>query len=83
MFSNTLSFLSSRKVSDQVSHPYNTTGTIIVLYILIFKFLDSNLEDRRLLLKRVKCKAVPLQAWSGPEVFQELKVPRFHDNGTG
>jgi len=27
-------------------------------------------------------KAVPLQAWSGPRGFQEVKVPRFHDNGT-
>ena len=47
MFSNTPSFLSSRNVSDQVSHPYKTTGKIIVLCILIFKFLDSNLEDKR------------------------------------
>ena len=45
MFSNTLSILSSRTVSDQVSHPHKTTGKIIVLYNLIFKFLDSNLED--------------------------------------
>ena len=32
LFSNTLSFLSSRRVNDQVSHPYKTTGKIIVLY---------------------------------------------------
>jgi len=35
MLSNTLSFLSSFNVSDQVSHPFKTTGKIIVLYILI------------------------------------------------
>jgi hypothetical protein len=32
-------------VSNQVSHPY-TTGKIMVLHILIFKFLDSKLEDK-------------------------------------
>ena len=47
MFSDILSFLSSRNVSNQASHPYKTTGKIIVLYILIFKFLDSNLDDKR------------------------------------
>jgi hypothetical protein len=31
----------------------------------------------------IKGKAVPLQAWIGPEGFQEVKVPRFHDNDTG
>jgi len=34
-------------------------------------------------VKNVKGKAVPLQAWSGPEVSRKLKVPRFHDNDTG
>jgi len=33
-------------VSDQVAHPYKTTGKIIVIYILIPLFLDSKLEDR-------------------------------------
>jgi hypothetical protein len=47
LFSNTLSLRSSLNVSDQVSHPYKTTGKTIVLYISIFKFLDSNLEDNR------------------------------------
>jgi hypothetical protein len=47
MFSNALSFLSSLNVSGQVSHPYKTIGKITILYILIFKFLESNLEDKR------------------------------------
>jgi len=34
LFSNNLSLRSSLNVSDQVSHPYKTTGKIIVLYIL-------------------------------------------------
>jgi len=28
-------------------------------------------------------KAVPLQAWSGPEGSRKLRFLRFHDNGTG
>ena len=35
MLSNTLGFLSSHNVNDQVSHPYKTTGKIIVLYEII------------------------------------------------
>jgi hypothetical protein len=34
LFSNTLNLRSTLNVSDQVSHPYRTTGNIIVLYIL-------------------------------------------------
>ena len=51
LVSNTLSFLSSRCANDQVSHPYKTAGKITVLYILILKFLDSNLDGHY----RTKC----------------------------
>jgi hypothetical protein len=47
LFSNTLSLRSSLNVIDQVSHPYRTTGKIIVLNMLISKFFDSRREDRR------------------------------------
>jgi hypothetical protein len=45
--SDTLSPCSSLNVRDQVSYPYKTAGTIIVLYILIFTFPDSRKEGRR------------------------------------
>jgi hypothetical protein len=46
LLSNTRSLCSSLNVSDQVSHPYRTAGRIVVLYILIFRFLDSRREDK-------------------------------------
>jgi len=36
-----------------------------------------------MLAKVKEGKAVPLQAWTCPEDFQEVRAPRFHDNGTG
>jgi hypothetical protein len=41
LFSKTFSLLSSPKARDQVSHPYRTTGKIIVFYMLLFTFLES------------------------------------------
>ena len=46
LFSNTLSLDSSLNVRDHLSQPYSTTGNIIVLYILIFKFFERSLEDK-------------------------------------
>jgi hypothetical protein len=54
MFTNTLSFLFCRKVSDQISRPHKTTGKIILLHSFTFKFLDSNLEDKRSVLNDSK-----------------------------
>jgi hypothetical protein len=48
LFSDTLSLCSSLNVRDQVSHPYKTTGRIMVFCILTFKFLHSRREGRRL-----------------------------------
>jgi len=46
LFSYTRSLLTTFNVSNQVSHPYKTTGKIIMLYILIIVFLDSKLEGK-------------------------------------
>ena len=46
LFSNTLSLRSSLNVRDQAPQPYTTTGNIIDLHIIIFKFLEKSREDR-------------------------------------
>ena len=40
---------SSLNVRDLVSQPYSTTGSITVLYISIFKFLERSLEEKECL----------------------------------
>ena len=46
LFSNTLSLRPYLNVSDRVSQSHRTTDKIIFLYISIFLFLDSKLEDK-------------------------------------
>ena len=46
LFLNILSLHSSLNVRDHASYPYGTIVNIIVLYILIFKFLESSREDK-------------------------------------
>ena len=44
LFSNTLTLCSSLSVRNQVSHPYETTGRVLILYILILTVLESKRE---------------------------------------
>ena len=54
LFSNTLSLDSSLNVRDHVSQLYSRTGNIIVLYILIFKSLESSREDQNVWTEKYK-----------------------------
>jgi hypothetical protein len=46
LFSNTLSLCSTLNFRDQISHPYRTTGKIIVSYICTFTILDKRQVKR-------------------------------------
>jgi hypothetical protein len=48
MFSSVCGFQisSSLNIGEEVSHPYRTTGKIIILYISIFMFLENRRENK-------------------------------------
>jgi len=45
-------------VSDQVSHPYKTTGQIIILYIFNLYIFGKQIRRQRILDRNVLC--IPL-----------------------
>jgi len=53
LFSNTFSLRSSLYVSEQVAHPYKTTGKIKDLYIFILLLLESSLEYKKILHRMI------------------------------
>ena len=57
LFSNTLNLCASLKVRDQVSQTYNTTDSIIVLYVLTFNFFESRRDD---IIFSNECHAFPI-----------------------
>jgi len=65
IFSNTLSLRSSLNLNNQVLHPYKTTGKIIDLCILIFKFLDSKQHNHFEIIGDVVLKPLgrPRRRW--------------------
>ena len=65
LFSNTLGRRYSFNVSDQVSHPYKTTGKIIVMYILIFKLHNEELRDLYSLPNIVRLVKSRRMRWAG------------------
>ena len=50
----------------------------------LLKFCRTTCKGKRayLQIQQSKGKAVPLQAWTGPEGSQEVKFPRLRDDGT-
>ena len=60
------SLLSSLNLNDQVSHRKKRTSKIVVLYILIFKFLDIKMEDKRFSPNYSKYSLTPICSYFPP-----------------
>ena len=78
LFSNNLNLRSSLNVRDHISQPYSTTGNIIVLYILIFKFLERSREDKSVWNMHTYIHTHKPPHWSGVQrVWQLAEVRGF------
>ena len=73
MFSNTLGFLSSRNVSDQVSHPYKTTGKIPIHLHYIIQFILY----RVFFLRQFLWERNPIVNWGLPALLKILIIQRL------
>jgi hypothetical protein len=49
LFSNTLRLRAFLNIRGQISHPYKSTGKVIVLYILIFTFFRQQMRRQNVL----------------------------------
>jgi hypothetical protein len=47
-----------------------------------FIISSSHLVPTKLLVNKGKGKAIPLQAWTGPEGYRRLRLPDFKTIGT-
>jgi len=81
ILSNTLSFLSSLNVSDQVSHPYKTTGKIIFILVVMdlrISFKIYAITDFTILeVCYDKRRNAELLLQTGALHVVEVKVPAF------
>jgi hypothetical protein len=50
---------------------YYYYSVVLVLVVVVLPYI------------RMNCKSSPVTGLEWPRGFQEIKVPRFHDNGTG
>jgi hypothetical protein len=71
---------------DQVSHPYRTTGKIILLYVLLFTILDSKLEEKYFTRNDTKrsiqhCKMFrDIVSFYGEELSTKRSTPNLEDH---
>jgi len=74
MFSNTLSFLSSRNVSNQVSHPYKTTGNF---FLLVKKYWADKMTYERTKYENISSLTETSRQRKGEIKWQSASEKKF------